>query len=151
MAGTDGAAVAAEIRTQLMAFHTQRDPQLLTSAVARAEALATAPGFTELDEPTRAFVWTLGAAALTWRARTAHAQPDDLDRAIEWTDRAVGTWPSNDPADLERALPLFDVAIAQLRADGERVDVALHSQGVCYHERATAVGGQSSLLRCAHE
>lgn len=165
MAGTDGAAVAAEIRTQLMAFHTQRDPQLLTSAVARAEALAAAPGFTKLDESTQAFVWTLGAAALTWRARTAHAQPDDLDRAIEWTDHAVGTWPSddpnlpgaqsnlattltdryerdNDPADLERALPLFDVAIAQLRAHGERVDVALHSQGVCYHERATAVGGQ---------
>jgi tetratricopeptide (TPR) repeat protein len=165
VAGTDGAAAAAEVRELLVAFRTQRDPQLLTHAVASVQKLLAAPGFGELEGSARAFVWTLGAAALTLRARTIQAQPDDLDRAIEWTDRAVDAWPSDDlnlprsqanlataltdryerdadPADLERALSLFDAAIPRLRANGERVDIALHSQGVCYHARASAAGGR---------
>lgn len=165
MAGTDGTAAAAEVRELLVAFHTQRDPQLLTDALASAQKLLAAPGFAALEGSARAFVWTLGAAALTLRARTADAQPDDLDRAIEWTNRAVDGWPRDDlnlprsqanlataltdryerdadTADLERALSLFDAAIPQLRAHGERMDIALHSQGVCYHARATAAGGR---------
>lgn len=165
VAGTDGAAAAAEVRELLVAFRTQRDPQLLTHAVASVQKLLAAPGFAELEGSARAFGWTLGAAALTLRARTIQAQPDDLDRAIEWTDRAVDAWPSDDlnlprsqanlataltdryerdadPADLERALSLFDAAIPRLRANGERVDIALHSQGVCYHARANAADGR---------
>jgi tetratricopeptide (TPR) repeat protein len=165
VAGTDGTSAAATIRELLVAYYTQRDPQLLTAALAGVQKLLTAPGFAELDGSARAFVWTLGAAASTLQARTIQAQPEDLNRAIEWTDQAIDSWPPDDPnlpptqanlataltdrfqrdadpADLERALSLFDAAIPRLRDDGKRVDIALHSQGVCYHERATAAGGR---------
>jgi len=162
LADANRAAATAEVRELLVAFDTAREPRLLTEAVLKVRRLLAAPDFADVGETGRAFVWTLGAVALTWRARTAAAGADDLDRAIEWSDRAVEAWPADDvnlpraqsnlataltdrygrsadPADLERALLLFDAAVPALAANGERVDVALHGHGLCHHERATAI------------
>lgn len=160
---TDGAAAADDIRELLVAFATQNDPQLLTAAMQRAEAVLAAPGFPDLDAATRALIWTLAAAAATWRARTSLAAPNDLDHAINWTKQAVDAWPADDPnlpgaranlataltdrydrdadpADLHRAVALLDAAIPALRAAGRRVDIALHSQGMAHHELARVPG-----------
>jgi tetratricopeptide (TPR) repeat protein len=45
-----------------------------------------------------------------------------------------------DPADLRQAAALFDSAIPLLRTDGRRVDMALHNQGMTYHEMARLDG-----------
>ncbi|GDY33936.1 CHAT domain-containing protein [Gandjariella thermophila] len=164
MADTGGGSAVDAVRSLLVEFQRGGEPELLTTAVRTVRGWVDAAGFADLDGPVRALVWTLGAAALTLRARTEQAEPTDLDQAIDWTERAVGAWPADhpnlpgaranlatalsdrydrdrDPADLRRALSLFDAAIAGLRATGVRLDVALHGQGLCYHARATAPGG----------
>src|SRR6266704_3743029 len=155
---------ASGIRALLAEYQRSQDPQRLGYAVAAVERLVTRPGFGDLDGAARGLVWTLGAAALTWRARTAQAAPDDLDRAIEWSGHAVNAWPAGDPnlarvrsnlataltdryerdgepGDLDRALTLFAEALQNMRARGDRLDVILHSYGCCFHEHATAPGG----------
>lgn len=105
-------------------------------------------------------MWTLGSAALIWRARTRAAQADDLNRAINCTQQAVLAWPAEhphrplaqanlatalcdrfddraDPTDLDRAVTLFEAALPMLAANGERVDTARHSFGVCPHARSS--------------
>lgn len=147
------------VRDLLLSFGESRRPEALDRAVDAADQLRSVPGFDRLDGSARALVLTLGAAALTWRARTSAARADDLDRAIDWTAAAVRAWPPGDrnlplaqvnlatalcdrfddrgdPDDLERAVPLFEAAVPALQAGGERVDAARHSFGVCLHTRS---------------
>ncbi|MGD9525356.1 MAG: hypothetical protein AB7V44_01060 [Pseudonocardia sp.] len=163
---TGGADAVSEIRELLVAYDAGADPTLLTEAMERVEAVLAAPRFPALDGGARAMVWTLAAAAATWRARTSSAAPDDLDRAIGWTEQAVAAWPVDDPnlpgaranlatalsdrferddgpADLHRAVDLLDEAIPALRAGGRRVDIALHNQGMAYHELAKLDGADA--------
>jgi tetratricopeptide (TPR) repeat protein len=144
------------VRELLLGFAESRRPEALDSAVDAAERILSAPGFDRLDRSASAMVWTLGAAARTWRARTPAARPDDLDRAIDWTAAAVQAWPpgdrklpiaqvnlatalcdrfddAGDAGDLKRAVPLFEAALPALQAAGERVDAARHSFAVCLH------------------
>jgi tetratricopeptide (TPR) repeat protein len=159
-----GAVDAGGIRQLLVEYQRSHDPRVLRMAAAAVDRLIDRPGFADLDGGARAFVWTLGAAALTLHARTAEAEPDDLDRAIAWSTNAVDAWPADDPnlararcnlataltdryerdgrpADLDVALRSFGDALTDMRAHGDRLDVILHSYGCCYHERATAPGG----------
>lgn len=159
----------AQIRARLVAYQSEADPVLLDEAIrALDETVSSRPGFFDLADGERAFVWTLGAAALTLRARTGAARPDDLDRSIIWGESSVAAWPqddanlpparsnlatalidrymresdASDPHDLARALELFELAVPALRATGARIDISLHSYGCCYHERATMVPGR---------
>lgn len=164
MTAPDGALDAAGIRHLLVEYQHSQDPHLLRVAATAVEGLTDQPGFAALDGAARAFAWTLGSAALVWHARTAEAQPDDLDRAIVWSTNAVDAWPADDPNlararsnlataltdryerdgepnDLERALRLFGDALPDMRTRGDRLDVILHSYGCCYHDHATAPGG----------
>jgi len=106
MTGPGEVVDASGIRAQLAEYQRSQDPQRLCEATAFVERLVTRPGFDDLDGAARGMVWTLGAAALTWRARTAQAAPDDLDRAIEWAGHAVDAWPADD-ANLARAGPTW--------------------------------------------
>lgn len=160
----DTATAVAEIRELLAAFAAGGDARPLTAAIERTGTVLAAPGFAALDPGVKAVAWTLGAAAATWRARTADARPDDLDLAIAWTEQAIANWPPDDPNraaalanmgtaltdryerdgnrnDLDRALAAFDAAIPALGRGGRRVDIALHAQGVAHHARASASGG----------
>lgn len=155
---------AGGIHALLAAYQRSQDPQRLGDAAAAVERLVSRPGFDDLDGTARGVVWTLGAAALTWRARTARAMPHDLDRAIDWSTNAVNAWPADDPnlararsnlataltdryerdgepGDLDRALTLFSDALNDMRASGDRLDVILHSYGCCCYDHATAPGG----------
>jgi tetratricopeptide (TPR) repeat protein len=159
-----GADDAAQIRQILVDYRPDSDPLPLTRAVSGVQRLVRAAGFANLAGSARALVWTLGAIALTYRSRTANAEPGDLDLAISWTEHAVQAWPDDDPnlprartnlataltdryergadpADLTAALALFSTALPGLRAHGDRLDVALHSYGSAYHAHATAPGG----------
>ena len=159
-----GADDAAQIRQILVDYRPDSDPLPLTRAVSGVQRLVRAAGFANLAGSARALVWTLGAIALTYRSRTDTAQPGDLDLAISWTENAVQAWPDDDPnlprarinlataltdryergadpADLSAALALFAAALPDLRANGDRLDVALHSYGSAYHAHATAPGG----------
>lgn len=150
---------ARRVRELLLEFGRDRRPQALDQAVDVTGRLLADDRFDELAGTDRAVVWTLGAAALIWRARTGAAQADDLDRAIDWTQQAVLAWPAGhphrplaqanlatalcdrydaraDPADLDRAVTLFEAALPVLAANGERVDTARHSFGVCLHTRS---------------
>jgi tetratricopeptide (TPR) repeat protein len=153
-----------EIRQILADYQRTSDPARLGEVVDGVRLLAGRPGFAGLDGSARAFLWTLGAAALSWRARGPLARPTDLDQAIEWSQNAVDAWPEGsvelarsrsnlatvltdryerdaDPRDLTRAIPLYEAAIRDMRAAGDRLDVALHSYGCCLHSHATAAGG----------
>lgn len=159
MPDVDGATVLERVREAISAFGARQDPGLLTAAVEQVMVVVDAVRFDELDAPTRAYALTLAAAAATLRYRTSAAAPDDLDRAIGWTRRAVAAWPPRDPnaararanlataladrfdrdgspADLDDALDEYEDAIRGLRADGDRVDVAVHGQGMLFHDRA---------------
>jgi hypothetical protein len=161
---------ASGIRALLVEYQRNQDPQRLGYAAAAVERLVTRPGFDDLDGTARGLVWTLGAAALTWRARTTQAAPDDLDRAIEWSGNAVDAWPADDPnlararsnlataltdryerdgepADLDRALTLFAEALKDMRARGDRLDVILHSYGCCSRARHRAGRRRGRRLR----
>jgi hypothetical protein len=167
--GGDAAALVAEARDAVLRFRTTQDPQLLTIAVERVTPVVDAPGFAGLDPATRGFALTLAAAAANLRSRTEAARPNDLDRAIRWTEQAVEAWPRDDPnlpraranlataladrherdgdpADLDRALDEYDAAIPTLRAHGDRVDIALHGQAMLFHERARIRGGDVADL-----
>jgi Tetratricopeptide repeat len=151
------------MRDRLVAYQAADDPVLLDEAVDEAERLIRLPGFDHLSGASRAYVWTLGSRALTLRARTSTARTDDLDRSIDWAARAVKAWPATDPnlprahsnlatalcdryerdgdqRDIRRAIKLLEEALPQLRAAGQRLDVTLHSYGVCEHELAGATG-----------
>lgn len=164
MTASEGGLGASGIRELLVEYQRSQDPQRLREAAAAVERLVARPGFGDLDGAARGLVWTLGAAALTWHARTAQAAPDDLDRAIEWSGNAVNAWPAGDPnlararsnlataltdryerdsepGDLDRALTLFADALRDMRSRGDRLDVILHSYGCCFYEHATAPGG----------
>jgi tetratricopeptide (TPR) repeat protein len=158
----------AAIRERLVAH--QRDPGIpLGDVVERIERLTTAPGFADLDAGARAYVWTLGAAAVALRSRTDEADQDDLDRGIDWTSAAAKAWPTDDPNlartrvnlatllteryerdgdidDLVEASGLFSNGIRLLRAQEDRLDVALHSWGLHWHLRAGAPGARPTDL-----
>jgi hypothetical protein len=85
---------AGGVRELLAEYQRSQDPQRLREAAAAVERLVSRPGFGDLDGTARGLMWMLGAAALTWQARTAQAAPDDLDRAIEWSTNAVDAWPT---------------------------------------------------------
>jgi len=160
------------IRADLVEFGTSGDPVLLTDALERVETVLAAEGFRALAPAAQALVWLLGASAATLRARTAAGNPADLDSAIDWTDHAVTCLPEGDanlpvgranlataladrydrdgvPADLERALTLFELAVPGLRDLGGRVDIALHGHGQAYYTsaRLRGRGGRSDLDR----
>ena len=159
MPDVDAATVLERVREAISTFGSRQDPGLLSTAVEQAMVVVDAVRFDQLDAPTRAYALTLAAAAATLRFRTSAAAPDDLDRAIGWTRRAVAAWPPDDPnaararanlatalsdrfdrdgnpADLDDALDEYEHAIRGLGADGDRVDVALHGQGMLFHDRA---------------
>ena len=176
MSGTDAAALLEQVRETITAFGSQQDPQLLTAAVEAAAAVVGAAGFAGLDAETRAYALTLASAAATLRSRTPAAAPDDLDRAIGWTRSAVQAWPPDDPnaararanlatalsdrfdrdgdpVDLDQALDEYQLAITGLRTGGDRVDVALHGQGMLFHDRAKLRDDPADLDRaiaCFH-
>jgi len=149
----------ADVRDLLVSYAESGRPEVLDKAVDVADRLLTVAALDGLDATAQAMVWTLGAAALTWSARTSAARADDLDRAIGWMASAVQAWPPSDQNlpitqvnlatalsdrfdlggdtdDLERAVPLFKAALPALAATGRRVDTARHSFGVCLHMRA---------------
>jgi hypothetical protein len=153
----------AGIRDHLVAYQEAGDPGLLDQAVDGVERLVRLPGFADLAAAGRAYLWTLGASALTLRARTAAARADDLDRSIDWAAQAVHAWPATDlnlprarsnlatalcdryerdgdQQDLRKAARLFEEALPQLRESGQRLDITVHSYGLCEHELAKAAG-----------
>jgi hypothetical protein len=147
------------IRDRLVAYQGSEDAALLDEAIDGVDELEHTDGFAELAEAIQALVWTLGAGALTLRARTAHQRPDDLDRSITWGENAARAWPEGDPnrartqsnlataltdryerdgehRDLVRALEFFRSARTSMEAVGDRLDVVLHGYGCCLHTLA---------------
>jgi hypothetical protein len=72
-----------------MEYPRVKDARLLADAVAQLRAAVRAGRFADADRAEQAVVWALGAAASTLRARTVVAEAGDLDRAVDWGQRAA--------------------------------------------------------------
>lgn len=158
-----------DIRAALVAYTERGHPDALDDAVGGADRILGAPGFPDLPGPARAYALSLAATARTARARTRVARADDLDRAITQLRQAAELWPvddvnlgrtlanlaaalcdrfdrDHDLTDLDQADAEFAAAVPELRAHGERVDVALHNQAECLRTRARFTVDPAPLL-----